>query len=264
MNQLTNITLKFETGAATHVGRVRQANEDSFIARPDLGLWAVADGVGGHEAGQLASSTVAEELASIGPAVSIDDQIARFQARIFRANSSIHQLAEERGGAMMGTTVVAALAFDHEFSILWAGDSRAYLQRGAALHPLSRDHSEVQELLDEGVIDAEQAKTWPRRNVITRAIGIFDEPQLECIKGDIHSGDTFVLCSDGLTGHLSDADILHHLLDQRAQDACDAMIETTLQRGGSDNVTIIVVRCHHAERTHLIPGTVSESARGEA
>lgn len=251
------ITLKFETGAATHVGRVRKANEDSLIAQPEVGLWAVADGVGGYEAGQLASSTVTTALASIGPAVSHSDQVARFEGRVIDANSAIHRLSDERNGAPMGSTIAAVLIFGTSYACCWAGDSRVYLIRDGQMAQVSKDHSEVQELIDQGVLTPEQARTYPRSNVITRAVGIFDDPGLETRLGAIEPGDTFLICSDGLTGHFTDAEIAARVMGQRSQPACDMLIEETLERGASDNVSIIIIRCHRAESTNFFP-SVSE------
>lgn len=261
MDQGAIYVMRFETGAATHVGRVRKANEDSFIVKPEVGLWAVADGVGGHEAGQLASQTVTTVLATIGPAVSSEDQSARFHERVLRANDRIREISAERGGAMMGTTVAAMLIFDRRFNCVWAGDSRVYRIRKGAIEQISRDHSEVQELIDQGLLKPEEARTWPRRNVITRAVGIFDDPGLETVEGEIEPDDVFVVCSDGLTGHLSDEDIVRTMASRRAQDACDALIETTLERGASDNVSIIVIRCYRTERTNFMPGNAPAEPR---
>lgn len=255
--QPREVAIKFETGAATHKGLVRQANEDSIIARPDIGVWAVADGVGGYEAGQLASSTVTSALESIGPAVSAGDLVARFQDRVNHANSAIHALSDERDGAMMGSTVAALLVFGRSFACLWSGDSRTYLMRGGRMEQLSHDHSEVQELIDNGVLTAEQARTYPRGNVITRAIGIFEDAGLDLRQGEIEPGDTFLICSDGLTAHLSDAEIAARLAGRRSQDACDTLIAETLERGARDNVSIIIIRCHRAEATHFVPGSAA-------
>ena len=248
------LKLKFETGAATHVGRVREVNEDSYIVRPELGLWAVADGVGGHQAGQIASQTVTSTLASLGPSVSAADQLARFQERILRSNDRIRTVVEERQGGLMGTTVVAILVYETQFSCVWSGDSRAYRVRAGAIDQLSHDHSEVQEMIDGGLLKPEEAGSWPRRNVITRAVGIFDDPELETVQGDIEADDTFVICSDGLTEYASDDEIAAAISGYRSQDACDALIELALERGGSDNVSVIVIRCHRSEATNFVPG----------
>jgi len=172
-----------------------------------------------------------------------------------RANDTIKQAAADRGGAVIGTTVAAVLAYGHHYSCVWAGDSRVYRVRDNTIEQLSRDHTEAQELVDNGTLTQEQARTWPRRNVITRAIGIFDDPELEDKHGPIEPGDTFLVCSDGLTGHLSDPEIRDAVVAMRPQEACDSLIATTLERGASDNVTIVVVRCHAAERTNYIPAS---------
>jgi protein phosphatase len=260
----SSYVLKFETGAATHVGKVRRANEDSYIVRPEIGLWAVADGVGGHEAGALASQTVANDLSSIGAAVSSLDQLARLKDRVLRANDRIRQVAEERGGAVIGTTVAAMLAYGHNFACVWAGDSRVYRIREDGIAQITRDHTEAQELIDSGVLTPEQAKTWPRRNVITRAVGIFEDPELEVETGGIEPNDTFLICSDGLTGHLSDAEIRDCVAASRPQDACDALIQTTLDRGASDNVTVVIVRCHATQRTNYVPAGGAGPAGSDA
>jgi serine/threonine protein phosphatase PrpC len=179
---------------------------------------------------------------------------------VLRANDRIKEIATERGGVMIGTTVAAILAHGHDYSCVWAGDSRVYLIRGDEITQITRDHTEAQELVDSGALTPEQAKTWPRRNVITRAIGIFDDPDLEVREGRIEAGDAFVICSDGLTGHLSDADILDRVTAARPQEACDELIAATLDRGASDNVTVVVVKCHAAERTNYLPGGVQDAA----
>ena len=262
MDQAASFIIKFETGAATPVGRVRKANEDSYVVKPEHGMWAVADGVGGHEAGQLASQTLTASLGSVGPAVSQADQLARFEDRVLRANEKIREITQANGGGTMGTTVAGILIFNFAYTCAWAGDSRVYRIRNGAIEQISHDHSEVQELVDSGVIKPEDAKTWPRRNVITRAVGIFDDPGLESAQGEIEPEDAFLVCSDGLTGHLSDEDIRDHVEGKRSQEACDAMIETVLERGATDNVSVIVVRCHRTEKTNFMPASHPNGARG--
>ncbi len=241
--------LRFETASATHVGKVRHNNEDSGVALPDLGVWAVADGMGGHQDGEFASQTLVRDIASIGVAVTAADQIARFRDRVMRGNDTIRRHADARGLGTIGTTLAALLAFDYGYSCVWSGDSRVYLLRNGVLSQITKDHTEVQELVDSGVLTRAQARTWPRRNVITRAVGIFEDPELEERSGEIRPGDTFLLCSDGLTGHMSDEEIAAMTHRLRPQQACDALIEATLERGATDNVTVIVLRCHATEPT---------------
>lgn len=236
-------SFRFETGATTHVGRVRTENEDSYITHPDVGLWCVADGMGGYEAGKLASSSVVEALRTIGQPASPADLLARFQDRVLQANNELRRAGEERGLETFGTTVVALLIFERFFACSWAGDSRTYRIRQGALTQISRDHTEVQNLVDQGQLTPEEARRWPGRNIINRAIGVTALPDLDLVQGVVENGDVFVLCSDGLTGHVEDAEILAGVADRSPQAACDHLVELTLSRGASDNVTVIVVAC---------------------
>ncbi len=232
----------FEAGAATHVGMVRQQNEDSYLVRSQTGVWAVADGMGGHAAGDLASSTVVEELRSIEAPASAADLLANCEARMVSANRRLKQIAEERGGNLIGTTVAVLLAYEAFYACIWSGDSRIYRIRALGIEQISIDHTEAQELVAEGKLTAEEARSWPRRNVITRAIGVYDNPELEMIHGTLQPGDTFVICSDGLTAHVEDQEILALVTHNPPQRACDLLIALTLDRGAADNVTVVVVR----------------------
>jgi len=232
---------RFHSGAATHVGRVRQRNEDGYLARPDVGLWAVADGMGGLEAGDLASRTVIDALGSIALPGSAAELLAWCEQRVVMANRVLNDLGHKRGRTI-GTTIAVLLAYGSRFACVWSGDSRIYLVRDRAIIPQSRDHTEVQELIAEGKLKPEEARTWPRRNVVTRAIGVHDDPELEMRDGVLQAGDTFVLCSDGLTAHVEDDEILQEVMANPSQQACDALIELTLARGAADNVTVVVAR----------------------
>jgi protein phosphatase len=236
---------RFQTGAATHVGRVRRHNEDSYLVAAPAGVFAVADGMGGHQAGDLASRTVVEELQLIEPPASAASLLADCEARIVTANTRLKQLATARGSEVIGTTVAVLLIHDDVFACLWSGDSRIYRIRNSTIEQLSVDHTEAQELVAEGALTVEEAKTWPRRNVITRAIGTSDHPELDIRDGALASGDTFLLCSDGLTTHVTDAEILALTTPNTPQNACDLLIELTLARGATDNVTLIITRFTH-------------------
>lgn len=230
-----------EAGAATHTGKVRSHNEDCYLVASRVGLWAVADGMGGHAAGDVASRTLVEELAAIEPPTSAADLLAQCKTRIASANGRLRAISDQRGGAPIGTTVAVLLAYDGFYSCLWSGDSRIYRIRNLSIEQMSVDHTEVQELVSEGKITPVQARDWPRRNVITRAIGVFDIPEIEMINGELVSGDTFVICSDGLTNHVSDEEILAYSAGNSPQQACDQLIALTLDRGAHDNVTVVVV-----------------------
>ena len=245
--------LELATGSLSHQGKVRNHNEDSVLALPGQGLWLVADGMGGHEAGEVASQAIAEAAATIGQATSAPDMLARFLDRIDQAHRRIRDHSIRLGGATIGSTVVALLAHETHFAVVWAGDSRAYLLRQGALAQVSRDHNEAQELMAQGILTPEQARAWPRRNVITRAIGVFEAPDTEQVSGTVESGDVFLLCSDGLTEHVGPAELAAHMADPDPQATCDALVNLTLARGARDNVSVIAVRWgpRPASRRHL-------------
>jgi protein phosphatase len=233
--------IHFETGSATHAGRVRAVNEDNLLATGSMGVWLVADGMGGHSNGHLASSMIVDAVKTLGRSASAPDLMARFKDRIYRVNAELIRL--NGGDDVIGSTLAALLVFGDQFACIWAGDSRCYLIRSPVISQLSHDHSEVQELVDRGVINSSEAKTWPRRNVVTRAIGVYDDLELDAVQGRIHDRDIFVLCSDGLTGHVDDDEIRRYAERAPPQAACDQLIQLTLERGASDNVTVVIVRC---------------------
>jgi len=230
-----------ETGQASDVGRIRQINEDSFLTRPESGLWVVADGMGGHAAGDFASQRIVQELYTTGIPASGDDLQARVMERDYRANDAILAHAAELGTGTIGATLVALLVFGDAYAAIWSGDSRIYRLRGTEFTQVTRDHTEVQMLLDSGAITQEDAENWPRKNVITRAIGVTDVPECDVTGGILEHGDRFLLCSDGLTEHVEDHEIAHILGAERPQMDCDRLIDMTLQRGARDNVTIVAV-----------------------
>jgi serine/threonine protein phosphatase PrpC len=229
-----------EFGHLSHVGLRREHNEDTYYADSDLGLWLVADGMGGHEFGEVASAlardAVVREVKAgkpLGEAIrSADEEIIRQSRR--RAES-----------LPMGTTMVALRINQNKFELAWVGDSRAYLWNGA-LRQLSSDHSYVQELIDQGAITAEQARTHPHRNVVTQALGVTDPENLkvETIAGELRPGFQILLCSDGLTEEVDDATIASLLghNELSAQECVDHLVSAALDGGGSDNVTVVVLR----------------------
>jgi serine/threonine protein phosphatase PrpC len=239
----------FKTATASHVGKVREVNEDSLLARPEIGLWVVADGMGGHGGGDLASGAVVAALGTIDEPESAAQFLAQFEDRIIHVNADLRALAKARATQVIGTTIAAILIHGAHYACVWCGDSRAYLLRDGVLAQISRDHSEVQDLIDRGVLDADEAKAWPRRNVITRALGVADQAALEIGDGPIRAGDKFLLCSDGLTNHVADSEITALLGADEPQKACARLITLTLQRGASDNVSIVVVACEYDTRT---------------
>ena len=240
----SEVAFDHDFAALSDRGRVRQQNEDSIGAFPEFGLWVVADGMGGHAAGDVASRIIIEEMGSLGVPISAQDQRARVQERLARAHHRILNHSRDSGLGGAGSTVAALLLHGAELACIWAGDSRIYLMRDGALTPLTRDHSEVALMVAAGTLTEDQARTAPRRNVITRAIGIGQAVEPDTVSGVIKDGDRLLLCSDGLTEHLTDAEIAGFVGRRlAAADVAQALINETLQRGARDNVSVIVVDC---------------------
>lgn len=233
--------LPFQIYAATHPGRVRSRNEDSFIVRPEIGVAAVSDGMGGHAAGDVASKTVICALEEVAAQESAEALLTKCKENLIVANRWIRDFTIRKGGGVVGATLVLLLTHDARFTCMWAGDSRAYLLRDGAISQITTDHNEAETLFREGVLTREEAKNWPRRNVITRAVGVADNIQFEVTDGAMVAGDIFVLCSDGLTTHVEDNEIAELTLATDPQVSCESLIDLALARGGSDNVTVIVL-----------------------
>jgi protein phosphatase len=239
--EMDMLPLKFDVGSATHVGKVRERNEDSLLVRTDTGLWAVADGMGGHAAGDLASRILVEWLDAIDQPEAAVDLLQQCETQLLRANQEIIGLSRAHSGATIGTTAAVLLVRERHYACLWAGDSRVYAISRGVIRQLSRDHSEVEELIAGGALSRKDAEHWPS-NAITRAVGVVENLELEVVTGSAEPGDIFVICSDGLTRHLSDHEILEHAAGRHARAACEAMLELALERGGVDNITVVVVR----------------------
>lgn len=241
--------ITYECWGLTHPGRVRDSNEDAFLLQPEAGLWLVADGMGGHDAGEIASRGIVEQMATIGIPASASDQHARFLDRLQRANSKLREYSQRKGGAVVGSTIAALLIYEGEYRCPWLGDSRVYLLRHGQLSQLSRDHSEVQNMVEQGLLSREEARYWPHRNVITRAVGADDVLDVETVFGNVEGNDCFLLCSDGLTTHCDDDEIRDVAIGRRSQEICETLVEMALSRGGTDNVTVVAVQARTAEVT---------------
>lgn len=233
----------FESAVRTDVGLVRDLNEDSHLVRPDIGLWVVADGMGGHQAGDTASRMIVETLAAIDGEASAYGRREAVRGRLAEVNS---QLVERAGrlaaGAVIGSTVAVLVVHEDHYACIWAGDSRVYLQRGGALMRISRDHSLAQELIDAGALSEEDARHRKISNVITRAVGAAPTLELEETHGEILPGDLFLICSDGLTGLVQDHELGLILAGTDLEASADRLLALTLERGAKDNVTLVLVR----------------------
>ncbi len=223
--------------AATHVGRVRNNNEDSYIARPELGLWLVADGMGGQQSGEVASAIAVHTISE-----AIADQATLTEA-ITLAHRAVCR-AHDDGSPGMGTTVVALLSREQDYEIAWVGDSRAYLWNLKHLQRLTRDHSMVQEMIDAGVISECEANDHPQRNIITQSVGapLDPSPTVATLSRRWAPGQSILLCSDGLSGELGD-DLISKILagTGSAEDGTRQLLQAALARGGRDNITVLLV-----------------------
>ncbi|MCV0427064.1 MAG: protein phosphatase 2C domain-containing protein [Roseibium sp.] len=241
MTQTTRETLREFAVGMTHVGRVRQENQDAYFIDEEKGIFAVMDGAGGLNDGALASGLVRNALNTISPPRNAEDLLEQFETRVIDAKEQIERASQQAGDAPMGTTIAALLTFEANFACLWAGDSRVYRFRNGNLEQLTTDHTEAQELVDQNVLTPEEARHYARRHVITRAIGSGVDLELELVSGNLRSGDRFLLCSDGLTGHLEDA-VIRTLLTNGSQNvSANGLLNGALEKGGSDNVTVVIV-----------------------
>ncbi len=248
--------VRLDWKAQTHEGVVRDHNEDAHFASPAIGVWAVADGMGGHERGEWASAAVVDALRALPSDQDFDVCVDGTTKAIYAANATIHAEAKTIGSSM-GTTVVALVLRDDRFAVIWAGDSRAYILRHGEMHQLSRDHTRVQELIDRGLLTPEQAEGHPMGHVLSRAVGVVPELELDGIVDEWQAGDLFLLCSDGLYGVISDTEIAAVLTSAELDDAAGHLIEICLARGAPDNVTVVLVKA--AEATVLSFATPSQA-----
>ena len=230
--------------AITHRGAVRQLNEDAHVEINSHNLWVVADGMGGHEAGEVASQLVVDVIRTQVEKFKLEDlNVSDIVKAIEDANKQLTEYsAQYLSNKTAGSTVTALFVKNERYYILWVGDSRAYLLRNSKLTQVSRDQSQVNDLIDEGMISVEEAKNHPLSNVITRAVGVMDEVKVDIVEGDINTGDIFLLCSDGLTGELSDEEICLSLEPSSIIDSGMALMHSSLVRGAKDNVTCILVK----------------------
>jgi len=225
--------------AASDVGHVRRTNEDSFLDAREQGLWVVADGMGGHSRGDRASQTIIEEMQSFAATDDAENDLNDLVARMARANNFCRT---ETDGQVMGSTVVALYVNAGKGYVIWAGDSRIYRLRDDDWVQLTDDHSLVQELYRLGELTAEEAENHPSSNVITRAIGVSDELDVQVRQISVESGDRYLLCSDGLFKDVQRHEVAANIRHPAPQMALDALVSLALKRGGTDNVTAIVVQ----------------------
>jgi serine/threonine protein phosphatase PrpC len=242
VDKKSSTNLSWSSFAITDVGKVRKHNEDSLLDKPEIGLWAVADGMGGHESGDVASQMIVKSLGKIHQGITLDRYIDDIEDRLIKVNERLIAKARESAkNVTIGSTVVGMLAYDDLCTFFWAGDSRLYRLRNGSLVQLTTDHSQVEIYIEQGLISRQEAATHPHGNMITRAVGAAEDLYVDFDIQRMQSCDRYMLCSDGLNKHLEDKEFEEILAVGSAEEACKALTELTLERGAGDNVTTIVI-----------------------
>lgn len=237
--------LRIEYGAQCDQGLVRTSNEDSYVANEESMVFLVADGMGGHAAGEVASqisaSSVEEIMSGRSPDTNPEDLL---QLAVQYANKRVYDTQEEQPECRgMGSTLTVLTFMKDRYYVAQVGDSRAYLFRDNALEQLTQDHSVVWSLFESGILTKDDISRHPQKNLITRSIGTHPEVEIDFFDGDAAEGDIYLLCSDGLTDVLSDQDILQIIKSssKNPQKIAEKLVDTTNSSGGPDNVTAVVV-----------------------
>ena len=244
--------LPFSVHGVTHNGCVRDHNEDALYIANGRPLFAVADGMGGHEHGEWASAKIIEALSAVTPSGSFKRDTMAVSEAIHSANQVIFA-AGGVGSAHPGSTVVALLFAESRFAAFWAGDSRIYLKRGEHLVQLTRDHTHVQELLARGTLTPMEAATHPMAHVLVRVVGVEAELRLDAVTGSAQRQDRFMLCSDGLTGVVSDDEIAEAMAASDPERTAQSLLDLALSRGAPDNTTVVAVVCEAASKPASAP-----------
>lgn len=252
------------------LGRVREDNEDNWAADPDLGLYIVADGMGGHLGGGLASRVVAETLPLLvrkvlgeAPDLSESDAPEKVRQLLADLSTRLRDGSRDQPGLRgMGSTVVLGLIRNGHGIIAYMGDSRAYLLRNKELRQLTQDHTLVRLLIESGDITPEEAATHPSRGQLTRYVGMDGEPLPECQRLDLLPGDMLLLCSDGLTGMVPDSAIQYMLQDKdNLELVCKDLVAAANDAGGKDNICVLVLKCTEDPRAEVSRPAPMRSAK---
>jgi len=247
--------IRWTSASRSHAGLVREVNEDACLEQPERGLWAVADGMGGHSLGEFASRLVIRSLADLPEPQNLTQYIDEAHERLQRANRQLRAEAARRDVPIIGTTVAALLASGRHGACLWAGDSRIYLCRDGRLRLLTRDHSQLEAARSRHT-NPDDTLHRPPANLITRALGAEDTLEIDRATVEVVDGDVFLLCSDGLSNEVSELAIGQALLPGNCRQASQALLDLALQQGGHDNITAVVVRAedlHSPDRTVIQP-----------
>ncbi|MFK3682793.1 PP2C family protein-serine/threonine phosphatase [Pseudomonas sp. NPDC088890] len=236
--------MHYTAASYSHVGMVRKINEDACLELTWAGLWAVADGMGGHAAGEYVSSLAVDSLRSLPMLDCLGEFADEVRDGLSWVNGTVREETLRRGVAMMGSTVVVLAARGDQAIGLWAGDSRLYRLRDGSIERLSHDHSYVQELQDSGLLNEAEARVHPRGNIVTRAIGVEDHLELQAVTLQVQPGDTYLLCSDGLNKTAEDHEIAEVLGHADPYQVVRSLVHLGLTRGAPDNITAVVVKAN--------------------
>jgi protein phosphatase len=232
----------WKSSARSDVGVVRDMNEDAFLELTEIGLWVVADGMGGHSAGDIASGGIVETLSTVPEIHTLAGSVDDIELRLVQLNTRLREIAAKQDVHTIGSTVVALVAAGRHCVCLWAGDSRIYRFRNGELEQLTQDHAFVEELVEKGVLRPEEAAGHPQSNLVTRAVGAGETLHLDLEIFDIEEDDQFILCSDGLDKELPAEDIAKLAETELVENLSDALVELTVERGARDNVTVVCMQ----------------------
>jgi len=235
--------IRWQSYGATTRGKYRKINEDAYLERAQIGLWAVADGMGGHSAGDVASKAVIEGLLNLTATGHLESYTAYAIQCLRTVNADLIEMADRFDDRrIIGTTVVVMLAVGKQCAAIWAGDSRLYQLRDGTLTQLTCDHSLANELSQEGIFAGEEGDTQKMGNVVTRALGANPELSFDVVNFETRPGDLYLLCSDGLIKEVQHQEIADIMAQGRCREAARALIDLALERGARDNVTVVVAR----------------------
>ncbi len=250
----------WSSAASSETGAVRRINEDALLERPDIGLWVVADGMGGHDAGNVASQLIVECLDDFSAGPRLGNKVERLEARLTEVNQRLRNLSTERGVQTIGSTVAVLLIHDSFALCLWAGDSRIYRFRDGRLKKLVQDHTLVEEMVQSGLLGREEADKHPQANIITRAIGAMDPVYLDMEIYELRDRDIFLLCSDGLDKEVEEDEVAAVIARTPIPELANSLTALTLSRGARDNTTVIGLQVH--ENCKLATTAGAQDTRG--
>lgn len=238
------VSFNISSKGVTHTGNVRSKNEDSILVHADENLWVVADGMGGHQAGEFASQTITRNLSLFKQQTSLDNNILLLEENILNSHSIVRKKSGKLGrNATIGSTVVCVYVWCNYLFVMWAGDSRLYRYRDGRLDRLTEDHSYVEELVRMGKLEARDAEEHPAANVVLKAVGIDEGLRLDLDFFELQEGDIYIICTDGLYKDLEEQKIAP-IIESSREDAdvlTRALLAASLEAGGSDNISVITL-----------------------